>query len=979
MIGETLSHYRVLERLGGGGMGVVYEAIDTRLDRHIALKLLPAESIRDEAARERFVQEARAASALDHPNICTIHDIDTSPDGQMFIAMALYDGGTLKERLQGGPLPTGEALEFACQIAEGLSEAHEAGIVHRDIKPANLMLTRRGLIKIVDFGVAKLLGVSGLTQTGSTLGTLSYMSPEQLDGSDVDARSDIWSLGAVFYEMLTGVPPFHAETQWALMSAIGTSDPKPPSSRRSGVPPEIDDLVMRCLMKERDRRFASSREFLEAASALRKAGSGAALVVERPSRPLRPKTLAAVAAGTLLALAAVAWAWTTVGEARWAREDALPEIQRLVDEEGDFSAAFALAREAERAIPGDPLLAGLWDDVSAPVSMETTPAGADVRVRDFGRGEEGWTHLGRTPLADVRLQRGLLEWRIELEGYAPVHLTAYNPGDVLGNWPGAETDASPARKIELLRASVVPPDMVHVPGGSQPVPLNGFGFDLYSMEPFLIDKHEVTNGEFKEFVDAGGYERRELWEGLVFERGGGELAWEDAMAEFTDRTGRPGPSTWEVGDYPNGQDDYPVGGVSWYEAVAYAAFRGKSVPTLYHWARAAHTSGSQPTVIASSNIGSTGPAPVGSHAGLGPFGAYDTVGNVREWVWNRDGEARWSLGGGWSDRPYMATFRHSLPPFDRSPINGFRLVKYLEDGGPSEELRAPVAIDRTDHREDEPVSDEVYETFLPQFAYSTTPLADSLEWTDDGYRDFVRQRISIDAGYDGERTPIHLFLPKTGSPPFPTVVYFPGLYAFTDAGHSDDSMLSFEGPEEFVWKTGMALAWPVYYRSFERRAPSPGRTGAELRRYRSERLAHWRADVGRTIDYLETRQEIDTDRLMYLGFSYGGSAALPVLALEDRFRAAIIISGGVGGSEEQADVYGLNYIPRIAVPVLMLNGAYDHIFPRETDQDPMFDRWGTPDEDKEHHVYEAGHWPLPRTEWIPRATAWTERYIGPVD
>ena len=192
MEGQTLSHYKVLEKLGGGGMGVVYKALDTHLDRHVALKLLPPELTRDDDARVRFVLEAKAASALDHPNIYTIYDIDETPDGQMFIAMGYYEGETLKQRIARGPLPIEDALDIAIQVTQGLQKAHESGIVHRDIKPANLIVTRDRAVKIVDFGIAKLLGVTGPTQTGTTLGTVSYMSPEQVAGKNADDQSDVW-------------------------------------------------------------------------------------------------------------------------------------------------------------------------------------------------------------------------------------------------------------------------------------------------------------------------------------------------------------------------------------------------------------------------------------------------------------------------------------------------------------------------------------------------------------------------------------------------------------------------------------------------------------------------------------------------------------------------------------------------------------------------------------------------------------------
>jgi serine/threonine-protein kinase len=191
MEGQRLSHYEIGERLGGGGMGVVYKALDTKLNRHVALKFLPPELTRDDDARQRFMQEAQAASALDHPNICTIHEIDSAPDGKLFIAMAFYDGETLKARISRGPLPVKAALDLAIQIGQGLAKAHANGIVHRDVKPANLMVTSDGFLKIVDFGIAKLMDVTGPTQTGTTLGTVSYMSPEQVEGKPADQKSDV--------------------------------------------------------------------------------------------------------------------------------------------------------------------------------------------------------------------------------------------------------------------------------------------------------------------------------------------------------------------------------------------------------------------------------------------------------------------------------------------------------------------------------------------------------------------------------------------------------------------------------------------------------------------------------------------------------------------------------------------------------------------------------------------------------------------
>src|SRR5262245_43072602 len=208
LTGETVSHYRIVERLGGGGMGVVYKAVDTRLNRFVALKFLSDSLTRDPDAKERFVQEAQAASALDHPNICTIHEIDETPDRELFLTMAFYDGETLKQRIERGRLPVAEALDIAIQMARALSKAHDAGIVHRDVKPANAIVASDGLVKILDFGLAKLAGQADITRTGTTLGTIAYMSPEQIRGVDAGPRLDVWSLGVVIYEMLAGRRPF---------------------------------------------------------------------------------------------------------------------------------------------------------------------------------------------------------------------------------------------------------------------------------------------------------------------------------------------------------------------------------------------------------------------------------------------------------------------------------------------------------------------------------------------------------------------------------------------------------------------------------------------------------------------------------------------------------------------------------------------------------------------------------------------------
>ncbi|HTY57725.1 MAG TPA: protein kinase, partial [Bacteroidota bacterium] len=312
LIGQTISHYTILQKLGEGGMGIVYRAHDTALDRAVALKFLPERAAQASSDRERFIREARAAAGIDHPNVCTIYEVGETSDGRIFIAMALYDGETLQEKISRGPLPVDEARAIAIQAAEGLRAAHERGIVHRDVKCSNIMVTAKGQVKIMDFGLAAGLGLAHLTQSGTALGTVHCMSPEQARGEIADRRTDIWALGVVMYEMLSGRLPFRSDYPEALIYAILHETPAPLSELRSEIPADISRVAAKAMAKNTAERYQNIGEFLQD---LRSTGSTAG-EGSRPGPTSRPNILksrrtAAVIAGAALVVVCIAYFFMT--------------------------------------------------------------------------------------------------------------------------------------------------------------------------------------------------------------------------------------------------------------------------------------------------------------------------------------------------------------------------------------------------------------------------------------------------------------------------------------------------------------------------------------------------------------------------------------------------------------------------------------------------------------------------------------------
>lgn len=959
--GTKLGPYEILAHLGAGGMGVVYRARDGRLERDVAIKVLPPGLLTDDAARKRFRKEALALAKLNHPNIATVYDVGEH-DGADYLVMECVPGQSLAEKLRSGSLPTKEVVSLGAQIAVALEEAHEHDIVHRDLKPGNIMVTPKGQAKVLDFGLSKLLAADSgdvtlsFAATKGPVGTLPYMAPEQLRGEPVDARTDIHALGAVLYEMAAGRRPFQEESFPQLTDAILHREPASLQTINPGVSHDLGRIVMRCLAKKREERYASASEVHGELEALQPHPKSA-----RPwSLRLRQPAVAATLLAILIVVGALGiWGYVRASRTRWAEKEVLPRVAELVSSDRPF-AALQLLHEADRYLPSSPEVVRLRESLkSVAVSIQTTPPGAEIYVRDYIDAKDDneslrWVLLGTSPLKTNQLPlSGYHRVRAVKEGFEPVERT-------IERWERSVN-------LPLHTRDVTPKGMVWIPVKEPdedetrpPPPL--------ALPGFWIDKYEVTNREFKEFVDAGGYQERAYWK-EPFTQNGQARSWEQAMAEFRDATGRPGPSTWQLGTYAEGTADFPVAGVSWYETAAYAEFAGKSLPTYYHWYRAARL-GPYSDVLKASNFSGHGPAPVGSYSGVGPFGTYDMAGNVKEWVLNPSGDRRYILGGGWNEPAYTFTDRDARNPFDRSATFGFRCAKY--DSELKTVLAGPVPSVSPDRRKDQPADDQAFRIYLRLHSYDKTDLKPAVESVDDSSPYWRMEKVTFQAAYGDERVIARLYLPKGVPPPYQVAVFFPG----TDALEARNAEELQDDPFEFVIRSGRALMFPSYKGMLER-GPAPNFEPGHPNEFRDLNL-QWSKDLGRSLDYLETRPDIDIGKLAFCGSSLGAMLAPSLIAVEPRFKTAVLLSGGsVAGFPPEVDPW--NFAPRVKIPVLMLNGRDDFVFPLETSQIPLFESLGTPAKDKRHVVYDGGHIALfNRPDLIKEVLDWLDRYLGPV-
>jgi predicted esterase len=637
------------------------------------------------------------------------------------------------------------------------------------------------------------------------------------------------------------------------------------------------------------------------------------------------------------------------------REDLLNRIDKMLEDDVIPSPkTFLLATEVKNIYPADTLLDQLLSKVSRRISIHTNPPGVLVKWKEYQGKDDEWKTLGITPLNNVDVPIGLCVYKLSKNGFNSQESWL---------WPGTLHSIN----LDTIGTNS---NMIQISGAVSNLGI--WGLEHLSGEyvpDFKLDRTEVSNKEFMEFIKAGGYTNKSYWpnEILVNEY---KTSWEKVIKQFVDKTGRPGPSTWEAGTFPDGQDNHPVSGVSWFEASAYAKYSGKTLPAIYHWGKNAFTQFFTNEILGKSNMMNKGTVSCGTLGGVNIYGAHDMAGNVREWCYNAtsNGE-RYILGGAYDDPQHLYSEAIVTTPFDRSEGNGFRCAK-TETNLEKSTLSKAVDIEFRNYANHMPIKQSKFDQLLKFYEYDKIAIHARVDQMFDS-SNYSLEKVhlnSVKASADEQI--LYLFQPKNATPPYKTIFYWPGSSVIqrTSFNHKRESYFF-----SFLLKNGYAVVFPVFTGTLEKQNTIRTSNQNQSVAYRSFAidLMH---DVRRSLDYLDSRNDIHHSGYGFLGFSWGGAMAPIVLAIEDRFKVATLLTTGLRMQPALEEVDPVNFLPHVKTPTLIINGKFDAVFPYEHSQKYFYNLLGTPTSEKKLVLLDCGHLPT-RSVVIKETLPWFENYL----
>ena len=629
----------------------------------------------------------------------------------------------------------------------------------------------------------------------------------------------------------------------------------------------------------------------------------------------------------------------------------IPQINTLIDN-GNYFEAYTMLDDTTLIAENFP---ELFNSISALREIDSNPKNVKVYFSRNELDDNNEYFIGETPLTNTRLPRGVIKLRFEKEGYRDRIIITNFGWRVPFRSPNLSKVNSD--KVILIDSSTVNIAIAGIVDA-----------DPKEINSYYIDENEIANKDYYEFLNSPYYEDSKFWNQLISKHKIINFSYND-IHDYVDNTGRKGPSTWYVGKYKNDEENFPVLGISWFEALAYCEFIGKSLPNIYQWDKSAGMA-SADAIIPGSNILKSTPVDINSKSVHGYYGLKHMAGNAREWIYNTSGDKdKFILGGGYKDEVYLFNWVQSTDPHDRTETNGCRCANQIDKG--SIVGYEPIKRPSKDLSLLKPADNKTYELYRSQYSYDNFELNPRIiesKINNSGQR---VERIEFDS-FNNEKMQVLLYLPKDSKGPHKLIIWYPGSNTISQRS-SQGIMNNLSKNRGFFIESGYALALPIFTSTFERGDGLLNSIPDPTINYR-DHVITWGREMQITIDYLITRDDIDKENIAFFGTSWGGRLGGIMVAIEDRFKTAILMVGGMRVQNKKPEADPLHFLPRIKIPILMLNGRYDHFFPVETSQIPMYNFLGTDQKNKKHIIYDTGHY-IPFNDLVNESLNWLQNYL----